>query len=326
MAGRDLVIAALLATTLVASSSTAARGEPLRLGHQSWLAAGPFYIARDKGWFAAEGVEVELVAVEDMAVRAASLATGELDAMVATVEETVLHLTPKTELRLVFAVSDSRGADGLVAARGIDTVSQLAGKRVAMQPGTTGQFYLNVLLREAGINESELTIVPLAPGGAGHAFEIGEVDAAVTWEPWLRRARQRERGDVLADTSDRPGLLITAVVARAAPLERRTEEFAALYRAWLRAVAFARDNPDEADTIIAAGLGHWLRHPRIVADMRAGIAWYDDAANAALFGGPGRPGPLAETLIRAIEIWDGFGKLQVRVRPRQLISYAIVGR
>ncbi|MDH3230551.1 MAG: ABC transporter substrate-binding protein [Alphaproteobacteria bacterium] len=315
----------LLAVALSVVLALPARAEALRLGYQSWVASGPFFIARDKGWFADEGVEVELVAIEDMAVRAGALATGELDAMVAMVDATVLHLTPNTELRFVFAVSDSRGADGLVATAEIGTVADLKDKSIAVAPGSTGQFYLNVLLHEAGMTQSDVTIVPLSPGGAGHAFETGEVDAAITWEPWLGRTRERGRGHVVADTSGRPGLLIEAVVARAGPLEQRTAEFAALYRAWQRAVAFARESPEEADAIMAAGIGRWLRHRTIVSDMRAGIAWYDGAANQALFGEPGRPGPLADAVGRAIGIWDSFGKLQVKLQPRDLTSYAVVG-
>lgn len=325
--GRDRaarLAGALFALVLAVLPAVPAGAEPLRLGYQSWVAPGPFFIARDKGWFAEEGVEVELVTIEDMANRAAALSTGKLDAMVAMVDATVFHLTPKTELRFVFAVSDSRGADGLVAATDIATIADLTGKRVAVAPGSTGQFYLNLLLHEAALTQSDVTVVPLAPGGAGHAFETGEVDAAITQEPWLSRTRKRDRGHVLADTSQRPGLLIEAVVARAGPLQDRTADFAALYRAWQRAVVFARENPEEADEIMAAGIGRWLRHPKIVAKMRAGVVWYDGAANAALFGEPGRPRPLAGSVGRAIEIWEGFGKLQVKLQPRDLISYAVV--
>lgn len=310
----------------LALQATPAAAEPLRLGYQSGVAAGPFFIAREKGWFAAEGVEVTLATIEDMAVRAGALATGEIDAMVAPVDATVLHLTPKTPLRIVFAVSQSRGGDGLVATKDIATVADLKGHRIAVQPGSTGEFFLNLLLHQAGMTESDVTVVPLSPGSAGHAFETGEVDAAITWEPWLSRTRLREHGHVLTDTADRPNLLIDAMVARQETLEARTAEFAALYRAWQRAVDFARNDPDAADEIMADGLGHWLRHPDVVSDMRAGIAWYDGAANAALFDEPGRLGPLAVAIGNAIAVWDGFGKLQVKLQPTDLISYAIVGR
>ncbi len=323
--GARRLLALLLSAAAVVVTAADGRAEPLRIGYRSWVSAGPFFIARDKGWFAEEGVEVRLVPVEDLPVRMAALATGDLDAMIGMLDATVLHLTPKTELRLAFAVAESRGADGLVATMDIKTIADLKGKRVAVRPGSTGQFYLNVLLQEAGFTQSDIDIVPLPPGEAGHAFETGEVDAAVTWEPWLSRTRERERGHVLADTTDRPGLLIEMLVARAAPLETRAADFSALYRAWQRAVAFTRDNPDEADAIMAAGIGRWLRHHMVVAEMRQGIVWYDGTANQALFGEPGRPGPLTAALARAIGIWDGFGKLQVKRQPRELITFAVVG-
>ena len=312
-----------LALALAAVSGGAA-AEPLRLGYRTWVSVGPLFIAAEKGWFAQEGVEVELVPVEDDKVRSAALATGGLDAMVAMVDATVRHLTPKAELRFVFALADSRGGDGLVALQEITTIARLKRSTVAVDPGSTGQFYLNLLLHEAGLTEGDVTVVPLAPGAAGYAFETGEVDAAVTWEPWLTRTRKRNRGHVLADTERRPGLLIEAVVAPAVLLRERETEFAALYRAWLRAVAFAAGQQEEANVIMAAGLGRWLRHRGVVEEMRLGIAWYDAAANAALFGGPGRPGPLTDRVAQAIDIWDGFGKLQVRVLPRDMISYATI--
>jgi len=316
---------ALLALLLALFAAAPAEAEPLRLGYRSWIAPGPFFVARDKGWFAEEGVEVELVNIEDVEVRAAALASGELDAMVAMVDATVRHLTPSTGLQFVFAVADSRGGDGLVATRDIETVAGLKGRTVAVDPDGSGRFYLNLLLRKAALVESDITVVPLSPGAAGHAFETGQVDAAITWEPWLHRTRMRKRGHVLADTSEEPGLLLEAVVAPAGLLRDRAGDFAALYRAWQRAVAFTRENPDEADRIMAAGIGHWLRHRNIVRDTRQGIAWYDGEANAALFGAPGRPGPLSATVGQAIKIWGDFGKLQAAVTPMEMIGYAVVG-
>ena len=36
---------------------------------------------------------------------------------------------------------------------------------------------------------------------------LGEVDAAVTWEPYLTQGRSVAHGHLLTDTSERPGLL-----------------------------------------------------------------------------------------------------------------------
>lgn len=301
-----------------------AGAETLRLGYESWVAPGPFFIAREKGWFEEEGVSVELVNIEDVRIRASALATGEVDAITANIDEAILHLAAEGKMRFVFAMAESSGGDGVIASNDIEDIASLKGKTVAVQPGTSRQFYLNALLRAVGLNESDVTTVALAPGEAGLAFERAEVDAAVTWEPWLARGKNMPHGQVLTDTSKNPGLLVEMLVAQGGGLEKRRNEFEALYRAWSRAVAWANKNPNDSAELIAAGIGRWLRHGEVVKEMRAGIAFYDEAMNSAFFGSGIDPGPLADTAKSAIDIWSGFGKLQTSATPESLISRAIV--
>lgn len=322
--GRKATGSVLLALALLLAA-VPARAEPLRLAYESWVAPGPFFIAREKGWFAEEGVSVELVNIEDIRIRASALATGEVDAITANIDEAILQLAAERAMRFAFAIAESRGGDGLIANNDIKDIVGLKGKTVAVQPGTSRQFYLNALLRAAGMTETDLTIVAKAPGEAGLAFERGEVDAAVTWAPWLARTEQMPHGRVLTDSSKQPGLLVEMVVARSEVLEKRRAEFQALYRAWLRAVAWEKENPDDSAMLIAAGIGRWLRNEAAVKEMREGVAWYDGPMNESLFGTVTKPGPLAGTIASAIEIWSGFGKLQTDARPDELVGRAVIG-
>ena len=301
-----------------------ARAEPLRLAYESWVAPGPFFIAREKGWFAEEGVSVELVNIEDIRIRASALATGEVDAITANIDEAILQMAAEGGMRFAFAIAESRGGDGLIANNDIEDVAGLKGKTVAVQPGTSRQFYLNMLLRAAGLAETDIVTVAMAPGEAGLAFERSKVDAAVTWNPWLVRTENMPHGGVLVDTSSQPGLLVEMVVARNDVLWERQADFQALYRAWLRAVAWEKENPDDAALLIAAGIGRWLRNEVVVAEMRQGIAWYDGPMNESFFGTVKEPGPLLGTIASAIEIWSGYGKLQVSAGPAELIGRAVM--
>ncbi len=322
-AGSRAARAALLALGLMLAALPAC-AETLRLGYESWVAPGPFFIAQEMGWFEAEGVSVELVNIEDIRIRASALATGEVDAITANIDEAILQLAADSEPRFVFAIADSRGGDGIIANNDIETVADLKGKTVAVQPGGSRQFYLNALLREAGLTETDIATVAKAPGEAGLAFERAEVDAAVTWQPWLSRTEKMEHGGVLTDTSKQPGLLVEMVVVRREVLENRLLELRSLYRAWQRAVAWAETNPDESAELIAAGIGRWLRDDEAVKEVRQGIAWYDGPMNDALFGPTTESGPLAGTVAAAIDIWSGFGRLQTSANPEDLISRAVV--
>ena len=50
---------------LVLAVASAAAAEPLRIRYAVWVGYGPLFLAQQKGYFAAEKVEVQLVKMED---------------------------------------------------------------------------------------------------------------------------------------------------------------------------------------------------------------------------------------------------------------------
>ena len=321
------ILAAFGATLLLMLSggSTAAAAETLKLGHSTWVGYGPFFVAKKKGYFKEEGLEVELVTIEDVRVRFAALAAGRIDVMATTVDTMPLFLRPDgSRYQYLFAVDDSKGSDGVVARKEIKSVADLKGKKVAFAEGAVSQFYLNVLLKTAGLDQSDIEAVNMSARDAGRAFAAGQVDAAVTWEPWLTRGAQAPHGWLLADSSRNPGLITGVIVAPVGVVKRRKAELQALYRGWSRAVEFVRANPAEARAIMAKGVGGWLKDPAVFAEALKGVTYYDTAMNKAYFGTLGEPGSLNGTIQQALDIWSGLGKLQVSVTPRELIHYGVV--
>ena len=312
----------LLAAVLVPGPAGA---EPFRLGFSTWVGYGPFFVARKKGYFKEEGLDLDLVRIEDVKVRFAALAAGRIDAMATTVDILPLYLRRRgIKYQYLFAIDGSRGGDGVVADKEIESVADLKGKRVAFTEGSVSQFYINVLLEEAGLEQSDIEAVDMSAGDAGSAFVSGEVDAAVTWEPWLTRGKQASHGRLLADSSEKPGLITDVVLAPAKVIRDRKAEMKALYRGWSRAVEFVKSNPSEANAIMAKGLGGWLKNPAVFAEAARGVVYYDAAMNAALFGTDVDPGDLNKTIQQALDIWSGLGKLRVSVVPRDLVNYSAV--
>ena len=86
-------------------------------------------------------------------------------------------------------LDESRGGDGILATKDIRSIADLKGKSVAVLRGSLQQFYLGVLLKEAGLSEADIEVVDLPLDNAAEAFMMQEVDAAVTYEPWLTLAR-----------------------------------------------------------------------------------------------------------------------------------------
>jgi NitT/TauT family transport system substrate-binding protein len=236
----------LVGLLLILSAASGAGAEPLRIRYSVWVGYGPLFLAQEKGYFRAENVEVQLVRMEDPRESYRAMATGRLDGVVSTVDTAIPLLRTGAELQYVLALDDSAGGDGIVARKEIKSVRDLRGKRVAVQTGSVAQFFLSVLLRDAGLTEKDVQVVNMKPGDAGAAFVAGEVDAAVTWEPWLSSGKSAPHGHLLVDSSKTPGLITDVLVFRREVIEKRAREIQGVVDAWHKAVAYWEKNPAES--------------------------------------------------------------------------------
>lgn len=310
----------------VAGLADSAQTQPLRLGHSHWVGYGPFFVAEEKGYFDEEGVDVELVTLDNPKVRFSALVAGKIDALATTIDTMPLYLKPDVTMEYLFCLDDSTGGDGIVANEEIGSVEDLKGKKVAFNEGTTSDFFLNYVLRQNGLAVEDLNGVNMTQSDAGSAFMTKRVDAAVTWEPWLTRAKQSEHGHVLIDSSATPGIITDCVMAKTETANERLDEFKAMYRAWNRAIAFVKDNPKEANVIMAEGVGGWLEDPEVFAETLKGVTFFDQARNEAFFGSPDDPGKIYETLGAALDIWSDLGRLQVSPTETELIVHEVVAQ
>lgn len=320
---KKLIAAAALASTLAFAS--AAEAGSLKLGHSTWVGYGPFYIARDKGFFKEEGVDVELVIMEDTPIKMGALMAGQLDLVASTVDEFPVYMKPGIGLHYILAVDNSKGGDGIVANKDIGDIAGLKGKKVAFEQGSVSQFFLNALLKDAGMTQADIEPVNMAATDAGVAFTAKQVDAAVTWEPALSQGAKAEHGKLLLSSADKPGLITDVVAATDATLKDKKADVTGFVRAWYKALAFIKSNPDEANKIMAQGVGGWLNDPAVFAETLAGIEYLDKDMNTVFFGTPEAPGQIYKTLGAALDIWKGFDRIQVDVKPADMIDNSFIG-
>jgi NitT/TauT family transport system substrate-binding protein len=315
----------LISAASIMVMAGAAQAGSLKLGHSTWVGYGPFYIARDKGFFKEEGVDVELVIMEDTPIKMGALMAGQLDLVASTVDEFPIYMKPGIGLHYVLAVDNSKGGDGIVANKDIAGITDLKGKKVAFEEGSVSQFFLNALLKDAGLSQADIEAVNMAATDAGVAFAARQVDAAVTWEPALSQGAKAEHGHLLLTSADKPGLITDVVAATDATIKDKSSDVKSFVRAWYKALDFIKSSPEEANAIMAGGVGGWLNDPKVFAETLAGIEYLDKDKNIAFFGTPEAPGQIDQTLGAALDIWKGFGRIQVDVKPQDMIDYTFIG-
>jgi NitT/TauT family transport system substrate-binding protein len=204
-----------------------------------------------------------------------------------------------------------------VAKESIKTIKDLRGKRVAFNEGSVSHFFLSVLLRQNGMTEKDLRAVNMRQDDAGAAFLGGKVDAAVTWEPWLSRAKRAPGAHILIDSSATPGLIVDVLVIRRDVIKAHPGAVRGVVRGWYRAVRYWTQHPDDADAVMAKAVGGWLKDVKTFKETLAGVRYYDEAINRQYMA-PG--GQLYMTAQNAIDIWTSLGKITVKEAAADLID------
>jgi NitT/TauT family transport system substrate-binding protein len=294
---------------------------PIRLGLVTWIGYGPFYVAKEKGFFKENNVEVDLQRIEGDVERRAAIASGRLEGIALTLDAMIVLRTHDIPLKTIMAIDASNGGDGIVAVTSIKKVEDLNGRQIAFPSGLPSHFFLYSVLKEHNLRMSAIKPVAMDADQAGAAFASGKIDAAVTWEPWLSRATEVGRGHVLVDSKQFPGTIEDVLFMREDVISKRSRELDGIVRAWYKAVDYVSSNPDESKSIMAKSLG--LPEDKI-SKLLTGIRYEGKPGNQAAFGTPEKPGFLYPLYDRIGEAWQAEGVIGKRDKPEDGIDPAFV--
>jgi NitT/TauT family transport system substrate-binding protein len=265
-------------------------------------------------------VEVEVVVIESPADRRAAFAADKIQGMATTVDTHVMTTAAENPIpvKQVLALDDSHGGDGMVAKKEIKTIKDLKGKTVAAQLGAgASYFWLNYVLAQNGMKLADLKAIDMKAGDAGSAFVAGKVDAAVTWEPWLSKAKETPFGHVLLSSDKTPGIIVDSLAFKPDFLKKRGAEVKKIVAGWYEAVKFATDNPKEADAIMAKFTG---QKPEEFTKEKTGVRFYGVKENKDYFGTPKRPGLLYTVTQRAADLWFELKLIKTKPKAADLID------
>jgi len=315
---KSWVIGVIAFLFLLSSSVLAA--EPIKLGMSTWLGYAPLYLAKEKGFFQKQGVDVEVVVIESPADRRAAFAADRIQGMATTVDTHVMTAAAENPIpvKQVLALDDSHGGDGMVAKKEIKSIKDLKGKTVAAQLGAgASYFWLNYVLAQNNMKLSDLKTIDMKAGDAGSAFVAGKVDAAVTWEPWLSRAKKTPFGHVLLSSDKTPGIIVDSLAFKPDFLKKRGADVKKIVAAWNEAVEFAAQNPQEADPVMAKFTG---QKPEEFSKEKTGVRFYGQKENKEYFGTPKSPGLLYKVTQRAADLWFELKFIKTKPKATDLID------
>jgi NitT/TauT family transport system substrate-binding protein len=272
-----------LAALLLAGSVTATLADPVKIGLQPWLGYGPLWVAEQKGFFAAHGVDVVLSNFNWDQDMTAALASGNLDVVASATNTTIASVAHGVDQKAFLVMDVSTTADAILAGDGVSDIAGLKGKKVAFESGATSDLLMNYALKVNGMRLADIEHVPMGASEAGLALLSGQVDAAVTYEPYISAALSKDSGyKVIFNASEKPGLISDVLTARGDWIAANPALVEGMIEAWDDAIVFIRAHPEEGGAMIAKAVGSPMEE---FTPGFAGVKLYDAAENAALVRG-----------------------------------------
>lgn len=233
----------------------------LRVTYSNKVDYEPLIIASDLGFFEDEGVNVDLLIVKGGIESAEAMLTGSADLGAMGEGPTVTLMSKDPTARLLARYGGGEGQHRMIASKDIADVTDLVGKKVGVQFGSTTHGALLRLLEKEGVDPSMVELVPLKPSEMPDAMYIGSknggVDAMMGSEPWPTNV-ETKCGDKVHEIADSSGLgsnFPLTLIATEKIVKEKPEAVAAFMRAIDRAIDHIHENYTDAAEICAKYTG-----------------------------------------------------------------------
>ena len=235
------------------------QGKPasLTIGTPALETNALIYIAGDMGYFERNGLKVTIKEYDSGGAAVSGLMKNEIDLAIASEFVLVNNLLQQHEIRTLGSID--RFENMFVIARkdrGIGKVTDLKNRKIGVPLGTIAAFYLGRYLTLHGLGPADVTILNVRPDRSADALAAGEVDAVVTWHPYLDRIMDRYGGSVIVWPIQSSQLTYWNIIGRADWMKAHREMIDRFLRSISQAEEYASLHSEEAKALVKKRLGY----------------------------------------------------------------------
>lgn len=256
---RIMMLVLLLA--LFAGTAFGAGLPKLRVGYIPEPAHGLYFVAKEKGYFEEEGVEVDLFQFGSAAEGLAALKAEKLDVGTFGTTAPLLFISKGSEFTFIGGMMI--GGQAIIARP--ERLAELSGKNLKVYKGkkvglvklSTGDVIFKGALKKAGIDyKKDITFVELGTvASVVEAVKKGSVDAGLVYPPHYSLAEKNYGLKVTHYIEDfYPDYTCCRIVAHTKQVNASPDTYRKFLAALIRAYRFYKTNPDETVKIYAKAL------------------------------------------------------------------------
>jgi NitT/TauT family transport system substrate-binding protein len=256
------ILCLVIGLTSCSLNQTVTAKEPLRVEYTLWWGDYTLLVAQEQGLFEKYGISVEPVFYEAYSDSYSDLAAGIIDGGLFSLDNAI-DTNDKSPIKAV-AIYDDGGIFYFIGNEDVRNISDLKGKKVGVEIGSSGELLLTEALAKGGLTLNDITLMDATVESIPNMLG-SSIDAGLVWEPYASEARAKG-GNILFQSGGAKTITPDLIVFNANTLQSRPEDIRAFLKAWFEAVDFRNANPQEANQIISAKTGQSI--DKITEDSR----------------------------------------------------------
>jgi NitT/TauT family transport system substrate-binding protein len=238
----------LLLAAIFGLWAATASAQPIKIGELGIVADAPFYIAIEKGYFAAEKLEVTLERFTSAAQATAPLSTNQIQVIGGGVSAALYNAAARDwPIRIVMArTRDWPGysSDTLILRNdlkaSVASAKDLKGKMIAINaPAASLHFMLGRFMETEGLSIADVQTVTMAWPNMGPGLETKAIDGGMVVEPFVAQYAQRNIAFPFrraADFMKKPPLEVSVILYSKAWMDKQPDQAKAFTVAYLKGV------------------------------------------------------------------------------------------
>lgn len=241
------------AGTTAAGGPAAAGGtvDQITLGYSAWPGWFPLAVAEQEGIFEQVGLDVELTFFADYIASIEAMASGQLDAVTQTLNDTMASVAGGPEQVIVVVNDNSTGNDKVICDESVQSVEDLRGRTVAAEAGVVDHFLLVQGLQSAGLTEADIDFRGVLTDAAAASFAAGEFDCVGVFAPFWLTALERPGSHELFSSADFPGTIPDHIVVSRELVDENPRAVQKLVDAWYLTLEHLAEHPEESTETMA---------------------------------------------------------------------------
>jgi NitT/TauT family transport system substrate-binding protein len=246
---RRLLTGTLLSLVALVCVLPARAAEPLKIGYSDWPGWVAWQVAIEKNWFKDAGVDVKFEWF-DYSASMDAFTAGKIDAVLMTNGDALVTGAGGAKSSFILITDYSNGNDMIVAKPGINSVTDLKGKKVAVEVGLVEHLLLRNAMKKAGMKSGDIDIVNAKTNEMPQVLTSKDIVAIGAWQPISGQAMKAAPGSKPIITSaDEPGLIYDVLAVNPASVKARRAEWLKVVKLWDKVVAYINDPKTQPDAV-----------------------------------------------------------------------------